>query len=118
MAEYLKLIHNTQGLLGATVPNFEVHCPMLMNETTLKQAVSLAGDWPAWGYGIKTLYAMYETKTETWVACDDVNFKSTYMPEVYHKLLKDRAWFSFGDEAQPGIGMYLEEMFPNKSKYE
>lgn len=109
---YLMTIRNTMKLLPGAI-NFNVHSPIRY----LKKNFPLPYVYPRYGYLLKTLY------------CNTYGIEGTYAPDCKIKdkksatqikeLINNRLYFSIGDGAFSGeIIKVLDELYPEKSKYE
>ncbi len=118
--QYGETKQNTKSLLSftETFNNFDCHCPILLNKQLFMRSVALA-DWSKWyGYCMKTLYCVMNGIEGEYI--DDIKIRMPLDKEMIEKLIAGRKWFSIGDRCfQPG-GMkeVLNELYPNKSKYE
>lgn len=101
--------------------DFGVHCPIQINTRAMHQVFqSLPTQWPDYGYEIKSLYANSWDDTTNWVPCTDLKFQQPLPYGIIKDQISGRPWFSVGDRCLNGGGMFkvLEELYPNKSKYE
>lgn len=99
---YTRLLKNTLNHYG-DVPNVDCHCPMFMNTEGVRRTIF---EWPRFGLGFKTCYAMENGLT------------STYYPDMKlsrPESLEGREYFSVTDSYQP---KYLHELWPEKSIFE
>jgi hypothetical protein len=108
---------NTKTLIGQ-VNDYDSHCPILFNKERFMRSVALA-DWSKWyGYCIKTMYCVMNGIEGEYM--DDLKIRMPWDREVIMKVIEVRKWFSIGDRCFTDNGMLkvLEELYPNKSKYE
>jgi hypothetical protein len=93
-----------------------------MEENYIEQAKANGSfEWPEHGYEIKSTYANSIIDTTAWVPCEDLKFREPVMKESIYKALDGRSWFSIGDRVlleRSGMKEVLQELYPNKSKYE
>lgn len=118
--QYGETKQNTKSLLSFTdtFNNYDCHCPILFNKQLFMRSVALA-DWSKWyGYCMKTLYCVMNRIEGEYV--DDIKIRMPYDKEMIEKLIAGRKWFSIGDRcfAPGGMMEVLNELYPNKSKYE
>lgn len=111
---------NTRALLSfaESFNNYDCHCPIVFNKQLFMRSVALA-DWSKWyGYCMKTLYCVMNDIEGEFMF--DIKIRMPLTADSITSLLHGRKWFSIGDRCfQPG-GMIdvLNELYPNKSKYE
>lgn len=96
---YLITIKNTDRSL-----NYDVHCPIIMDADRF--TTMCTGDWPEWGYCLKTLYTYGLPGLET----------------ADHKIREWQPglpWFSTYDGCFAGVIMRnMQKLFPEPSKWE
>lgn len=103
--------------LGLEDFNADGHCPIIFNkEKFLTSFTDRMWDIP-YGYGMKTIYCAKNNKELIPMA--DKKFSSKITKEDVKLYSQDRHVISFTDAAlKTGVREYLEELLPNKSKYE
>lgn len=110
-------MRNTTDALGYLGFDFDIHCPMLIDKQCF---ISLFKnlEWPDFGYGIKSYYGNNYADTSTEI--EDLKFNEQLMRPSIYSVLDERQWFSIGDNSLTGGDMkqVLQELYPNKSKYE
>jgi hypothetical protein len=118
--QYGETKKNTKGLLSFidTFNNYDCHCPIVFNKQMFMRSVAVA-DWSkCYGYCLKTLYCVMNGISGEHIADKKIRLplnKGSIMNE-----LQGRKWFSIGDRCFTKGGMMdvLNELYPNKSKYE
>lgn len=118
VTDYKHTVKNTiDWLLGRDCPYFDVHCPIVYNKEKFQWCV-LCADWTVkWGYCIKTIFC--EINAITAPEYLDLKINEVYSSDRIRKLIAGRPWFSIGDRAREGgLLKVLQELYPNKSKYE
>ena len=111
---YNSTIKNTIALLGE-VNNFDTHCPMLIHKQRFLD--SMPQVWSDWGYCMKTLYC-HANGIEGQQA-EDLKINQPHTAKELHSKVEGRTWFSVGDIFFSGQGIkFLNQLYPNKSKYE
>lgn len=111
---------NTKSLLSFTESfnNYDCHCPIVFNKQLFMRSVALA-DWSKWyGYCLKTLYCVMNGIDGE--ITEDIKIRYPFTRgEIWAQII-DRKWFSIGDRCFKEGGMMdvLNELYPNKSKYE
>lgn len=116
-SQYGKTKQNTLSLLGP-VNNYDTHCPILFNKEKFMRSVARA-DWSKWyGYCLKTLYCVMNGIEGEYI--DDIKIRMPLTADGITGMLHGRKWFSIGDRCFAPGGMLdvLNELYPNKSKYE
>lgn len=122
VGQYGETKRNTEHLLcllpGIPIYNYDCHCPILFNKQRFMMSVALA-DWSKWyGYCIKTLYCVMNAVQGE--RAEDLKIRMPYDKDMIYKIIEGRKWFSIGDRCFAPGGMWnvLNELYPNKSKYE
>lgn len=119
--------HNTVAVLGTDIFNFDIHCPVNFDKELFKILFKPLGvDWPEYGYCIKSYYCNQLSDMDLVSSrVGDLKFREPAMKSVIqtileHRISIDAAWFSIGDRCLRSGGMkeVLQELYPNKSKYE
>jgi hypothetical protein len=97
---------------------FDVHCPIVYNKEKFFWCLCDA-DWTKrFGYCIKTFYCNCVDGLHI-IQCKDLKIDAQYLEPQITQMIKGRSWFSIGDKAFDGdIRQVLQELYPNKSKYE
>lgn len=114
-------MENTVKRIHGDVYDFGVHCPILYNKERFRFVFKdCITEWPDYGYEIKSIYANSIIDTTNWVPCEDLKFSEPAMKESICRALEGRSFFSTGDKVFRSGGMkdVLDELYPNKSKYE
>lgn len=118
--QYGETKQNTKSLLSFadSFNNYDCHCPILFNKERFMRSVVLP-DWLKWyGYCLKTLYCvMNGIEGEL---TEDLKIRYPHVRgEIWAQII-GRKWFSIGDRCFAPGGMWdvLNELYPNKSKYE
>jgi hypothetical protein len=110
---------NTKSLLSFTeFNNYDAHCPILFNKQLFMRSVALA-DWSKWyGYCLKTLYCVMNGIQGEHI--DDIKIRLPLKADEIRSQIAGRSWFSIGDRCftEGGMMEVLNELYPNKSKYE
>lgn len=111
---------NTKSLLSFTESfnNYDCHCPILFNKELFMRSVALA-DWSKWyGYCLKTLYCVMNGIDGEMTT--DIKVRMPFKADEIRQAIAGRKWFSIGDRCFAPGGMWdvLNELYPNKSKYE
>jgi hypothetical protein len=89
--------------------NFDIHCPMVIDTTIFKWFI----DQP-----IKTAYA-HQTSIDNCIQIEDCKIGGNKTYEFIKAAIKDRPFFSSKENAKiGGMPKVLNELFPDKSKYE
>ena len=120
VTDYKTTISNTIELLwplGHDCLYFDIHCPIVYNKARF--AWCLSADWSKYfGYCIKTVYCNSVEGLKA-IEYPDLKINEVYPADKIHKFIAGRPWFSIGDQArQGGLLKVLQELYPNKSKYE
>ncbi len=112
-------MENTVAVLSSnmTLCDFDVHCPIVYNKEKFEE-IFYTLQWPEYGYAIKTVYCNHNSIISK--ICEDLKFSEPLMKQSIYKVLEGREWFSIGDKCLKSGGMQevLQELYPNKSKYE
>lgn len=97
--------------------NADGHCPIVFNKKEFKETFTdEMWDIP-FGYGMKTIYCAKNNKPMEFMK--DCKFQSKMTKEDVKLYSQDRHVISFTDSAlKTGVREYLEELLPNKSKFE
>lgn len=117
-----KQIENTVKLLGADSLYYDIHCPIIYNkEKFIKTFENLP--WPSYGYCLKSVYGNNNFTYYRGInpfQVEDLKFREAMNKADIYKQLEKRKWFSIGDGALRSGDMkeVLEELYPDKSKYE
>lgn len=114
--DYWNVENNTKELFPRC-NNYDLHCPAIMTKSGAQLLKTL--DWSVpYGYCIKTAYAVLNHVEGEFYT--DLKLKAKYSyEEVCNLVNAGRRFFSFSDAAwRPGVRQWLQERFPNKSKYE
>lgn len=99
---YTICLQNTLKKYG-DVENVDTHCPMVMNREGVERTMF---EWPVYGYGFKTTYSQ------------ENGIESTYYPDNKVKTLNDVSGPYFSTYHGCADLSKLNELFPNKSKFE
>lgn len=119
---YQQTLQNTFDLIGDHL-FFDIHCPILYKKSNFiaMNELSLV-DWSKkWGCAIKTLYSYFLSsidglRTESF---PDLKICDPLSSNKIKELITMRPWFSMDNHAREGgIETVLQELYPNKSKYE
>jgi hypothetical protein len=100
------------------INNYDCHCPIVFNKQLFMRSVALA-DWSKWyGYCLKTLYCVMNGVEGEYT--DDLKIRMPWTANEIRGAIAGRKWFSIGDRCFAPGGMWdvLNELYPNKSKYE
>jgi hypothetical protein len=117
VTDYKHTLYNTiKAIDGMNVVYTDVHCPILYNKDRFKALA--AYDWSIrFGYCIKTLYCRKQGGHFT--PLPDIKIDGKYSAEQIIQVINGRPWFSIGDKAFEGdIIQVLQDLYPNKSKFE
>lgn len=118
--KYRATMNHTKNLLerrGFKDMNADIHTPIIYNKTEFLNTFEPEHFETKWGYGIKSLYCAFNRKDMTFM--DDCKIGKKHSKEEIHEMVKDRHVFSCTDVGfKYGIKEYLEELYPEKSKYE
>lgn len=119
--QYGNTVAHTLSIVPEYWPYFDVHCPIVYNKTVFKSLQEY--DWSKkYGYCIKSLYMLAKDKA-------GVNFQAIEHPDLkinevlgsqqIKRRIDGAHWFSMANRAREGgMGKVLDELYPNKSKYE
>lgn len=103
---------------GVQAKNYNIHCPVVYNKTMMR---AIAGLYPLskpLGYLSKSLY-LNTFPPHSSIELKDCKISKNISVEDMKKKIHGRDCFSTGKESDcPNIGLLLEELYPNKSKYE
>lgn len=100
------------------INNYDCHCPIVFNKEKFMRSVALV-DWSKWyGYCLKTLYCVMNGIKGEYI--DDIKIRMPLKANEIKEQIAGREWFSIGDRCFKEGGMMdvLNELYPNKSKYE
>lgn len=111
---------NTRSLLSfaETFNNYDCHCPIVFNKQLFMRSVALA-DWSKWyGYCLKTLYCVMNGIEGEYT--EDSKIRLPLLGNEICGHIAGRKWFSIGDRCfvPGGVMDVLNELYPNKSRYE
>lgn len=117
--QYGETKQNTKSLLSFTemLNNYDCHCPIVLNKELFKKVMQ--ADWSKWyGYCLKTLYCVMNGIEGEYM--DDIKIRMPIQADKIKQAIAGRKWFSIGDRCFTPGGMWdvLNELYPNKSKYE
>ncbi len=122
---YRAMIKNTYEALEArqfTSVNYNVHSPIIYNKTKLRKLAETYDLNNPLGYLAKSLYM--NTFLDVMLDLDirvmtDCKIRTNFEPEEIKRRIEGRDVWSTGKEWQhENIGKVLEELYPNKSKWE
>lgn len=118
--QYGETKKNTKSLLSfaESFNNYDCHCPIVFNKQLFMRSVALA-DWSKWyGYCLKTLYCVMNGIEGELIT--DIKIRMPLQADEIKQAIAGRKWFSIGDRCFAPGGMWdvLNELYPNKSKYE
>jgi len=109
---YASTVENTIRI-GGEIKNFDIHCPMIIGKYQYREVVGSLNWTLPFGYCIKSVYGY------------GIGLWGQSMPDCKVKFEgefpgSDRAWFSTSDKwiGWTGSKLFIESLFPNKSKYE
>jgi len=115
--EYKKTLANTIELLGEDSLNYDTHCPIIYNRDLFLQAFSGVIMSKPWGYGIKSIYGNRNLRNP--IAAADTKIRMVMTDTQIANLLNGQPFFSTDDNVfGNSMRLILEEIYPNKSKYE
>jgi hypothetical protein len=105
-----------QALKEKNLPllNFENHVPMLINKTKFNEAMGYK--WTTFGFLIKSLYA--NTLKIKGTLEPDMKINYPYKVEELKAMTSERKFFSSDKLVPTNLRMFLQELFPLKSKFE
>lgn len=114
---YKEVVENTRKLKQDGGIYSDIHCAHLIDKFWFNQSLSQY-DWskPP-GYCIKSLCNI---GVKVYQYITDMKFKAYYPAEEIRAMIKGRPWFSAADNAMNagGLRSVLNELYPEKSKYE
>ena len=125
---YRRIAQNTIERLGQLRENWDVHTPVMMNKDLVRPAL-MQHPWPNtpdyWGgYLIKSLYcdhffSSYINRNSVKIEyVADAKIREPLAPSVLKSLSEEVPVISSGDKVYDGLQRLLNNLFPNKSKYE
>lgn len=107
---YLNTLQNTLDEFG-DIKNFDTHCPIFYKK------VEIDVDWQqSWGYCIKSIYCRLNGIEGEYYP--DLKIRRLIYEKELRELIKDRPYFSTGDVLDKPVINVLNELYPEKSKYE
>jgi hypothetical protein len=111
--------NTSEWLLNIDHPYFDIHAPIRYNKAKFNWCVPLA-DWDKkHGYCIKSIYSIINGVDFEYYP--DLKINQPLPPAKIKELISGRPWFSVGNKAFDiggGMGQVLQELYPNKSKFE
>jgi hypothetical protein len=117
---YTKAIQNTHKYLrdrGLQTTHFDIHTPIVYNKKRFLELERLL-DWEvAYGYAIKSLYCNIHPAIKGEYLSDCKLKDDEGVDQMYRKI-QGRPVFSTGDLAFPNAGKLLQELYPDKCKWE
>jgi hypothetical protein len=118
---YNRTIRNTlEHLISSAEPrikNFDAHTPMMMGKTNFLAAMSQV-DWEKpWGYCIKSLYGNHSDLMGAPIESDG-KIRASKSYDYLRGFIKDKVCLSSGPDFNDDFKKLLNELYPNKSKYE
>jgi hypothetical protein len=116
---YFALDNTLRALIKADRPtnNFDVHCPIVYNKHDFIRMTETYDMTLHYGYVIKSLYC--NTVGIEGELCIDMKLTQRLRCAQIDKMVEGRGWFSIGDGAvNSELGIFLNYLYPNKSKYE
>lgn len=117
---YRRMLLRTQAeleLRGLSTLNYNMHIPMLMDKVKLRKVI-MSVDWEdGVPFALKTLYGnVMQLGGEE---IKDVKVRDQMKYEALRKYVDGKMFFSSGDVSLNGdMRRLIEELFPEKSKYE
>lgn len=119
---YKTTLQNTFDKIGDHL-FFDIHCPIIYSKSSFRMMTELLQlDWSMkWAYGIKTIYCYFISTLQGLKAenCPDLKIRDPLPSSKIRELISGRPWFSMNNAAREGgIETVLQELYPNKSKYE
>jgi hypothetical protein len=126
---YKQIARNTIIRLGSNHYNYDIHTPIIFNKQVFLQAM-WQWDWdgqkdewnPEWGgYLIKSVYAnllMKKFPMFHFQYAEDGKIRGPISHAELERIFRECPVVSSGDIITVGLRSMLEEMFPEKSKYE
>lgn len=119
-SDYRKTMNHTRRYLmdrGFDDKNFDTHTPIIYNKKKYLTSFNAVNWGTPWGYGIKTLYCSVNRIKGEYMP--DLKLKKKHTYEEVKKMVEGRHVVSCTDVPMKyGLADYLEELFPDKSKYE
>ena len=119
-SKYRATMNHTKKLLerrGFQDINADTHTPILYNKKEFLTTFEPEHWETRWGYGIKSLYCAFNRKEMVYMK--DCKLSKKYTLEEVRERAEGRHVISCADAAmKTGLKDFLEEKFPNKSKYE
>lgn len=112
---YGNTLRNTLKVTSNQVNNYDTHCPIVYDKELFATSVGRL-DWVVpFGYAIKTVYCYYNGITGEYYEDCKAGLQGV---EQLREIVKDRLYFSTAPKMGKALKMFLEELYPNKSKYE
>ena len=116
---YQKFKDNTRELLeslGKEIYNFDTHCPIVYEKSKFLELKQFDFNKP-YCYVIKSLYCNFNGITGEYFK--DCKINERLSKEQVLNAINNRHYFSMGENGiSKGLLDVLEELYPNKSKYE
>lgn len=109
-SNYQKTVNNTLRI-APQGKNYDVHCPMLMHRSILKNLQKLPW-YMSYGFCLKSVYAHAAKLNGTQV--EDLKIRSAFKKEAIDR----RTWFSTADGVVEKSLSVFGKLFPKKSRYE
>lgn len=118
---YKRVIRNTLNALinhspDVTMWNYDVHTPIMYNK---KQFLHVANQFQwlvDWGLMNKSIYCNYFNLPGTQILDGKIRLNKEY--EYLVEFIKDKVVLSSGDHINPAFKRLLNELYPDKCKYE
>lgn len=115
---YKMAVENTFKVLTEKklpVLNFENHAPMLINKTKFLEV--MAGyQWTTFGFVIKSLYA--NTLKIKGTLESDLKINYPFTVDELKAITSERKFFSSDKLLPTNLKLFIEELYPNQSKFE
>ena len=115
---YKQLVINTALKLTEEFNYFDIHAPIIYRENYFNQIAGL--DWDKKKYIVKSLYCKFDTTSESeGEEMKDCKLHEKETKECRLNKIKDALFFSTSPQSiDPAMIEILEELYPEKSKYE
>lgn len=118
---YVNVLKNTYYYLDKNLfptKDYQVHCPVIYNKGEFIKL--FPSPWPEYGFALKSIYcnqALIDNSKDIFIPDCKISIRQDRAGLL--KAIENRPFFSIGNRALDNtMKALLEELFPNKSKYE
>lgn len=109
---YRKQVLKTYEVLG-DVMDYDSHAPMMIDGSLFMRI-----EWPEFTEPYILMKTYYQSYAREGTHYPDLKITERLNPEQIETLLKDRLYFSTGDNIHTHLENYFKKTFPNPCKYE